>query len=290
MSHFIEERLPVCINYGASFSQQPAVQITKTAGGNEYRSLRHPFVQLAYDVAYERPAKFIREQILDLYHRCNGTFRGFRLKDFKDYTTNNYVDPPTALDQPMQLVNPTVPGVYQIMRWYGDPADTLCARRRIRKPVSGTVLVGVSGDELPASQWSVDNTTGLVTMAANKSRSITAISKASAAVLEVGSNSFAVGESVVITGVSGMTQINGQRALITAKPTSTSIAVAINSTAYSTWTSGGTVQTQPAAGELVTGGCEFDIPCRFGGELDASFTNLDFISADGITVVEILNP
>jgi hypothetical protein len=180
--------------------------------------------------------------------------------------------------------------VYQLMRWYGDPQDAKCARRRLRKPVAGSVTFGVGGAVYPAAQWSVDSTTGLITMAANKSRSITAISKAADAVLDVGSNTFAVGESVAITGVDGMTQINGKRALITAKPSSTQITVAINSTAYSTWTSGGTVQTWPLDGEAVSGGCEFDVPCRFDSDLDATFSNLDIIDASGIAIVEILNP
>jgi uncharacterized protein (TIGR02217 family) len=285
MSEFLEERLPGCISYGASFRQRHAVRTVTTAGGNEYRSLRHPFVQLFYDIAYERPAKVIREQILDLYERCNGTFRGFRVKDFKDFTTHNYVDPPTALDQPMLLVSD---GVYQLMRWYGDPQDPTCARRRLRKPVAGTVLVGVGGQVLPSAQWSVNTTTGLVTLAANKTGAITGISKATQAVITV-NNSLAVGESVAITGVVGMTQINGLRALITAR-TPTSITVAINSTAFSTYTSGGVVNTRPQAGEAVTGGCEFDVPCRFDSDLDGTFANVDFIEIDGINIVELLNP
>lgn len=287
MAEFLEERLPVCVAYGASVGQQHAVQITKTAGGNEYRRLLHPYVQLSYDVSYLMRARDVREQVFALYERANGAFRGFRVKDFKDFTTNNYVDPPTALDQPLVQVSV---GVYQLMRWYGDPQDVKCARRRLHKPLAGSVTVGVGGAAYPAGQWSVDNTTGLVALAANKSRSITAISKAAAAVLDVGSNTFVVGESVAITGAVGMTQINGKRALIAAKPSSTQITVAINSTDYSTWTSGGTVQTWPLSGEAVTGGCEFDVPCRFDADLDATFSNLDIIDASGIAIVEILNP
>ncbi|MCY1534760.1 hypothetical protein D9M68_701420 [compost metagenome] len=216
-------------------------------------------------------------------------FRGFRLKDAKDFTTRNYVEPPTAFDQAMLLDNPTVPGIYQLMRWYGNSTDPMCSRRRIRKLAAGTVKVGVGGQVLPATQWSVDNTTGLVTLAANKTRSITAISKASSAVITVGSHTFVVGDSVVITGVAGMTQINGRRALVSAI-SGTTITVAINSALFSDYSSGGAVNTAPQAGEAITAGCEFDIPCRFDGPLEVELANLDFISADGVQVVEILNP
>jgi len=30
------------------------------------------------------------------------------------------------------------------MRWYGDPQGPSCARQRLRKPVAGTVLVGMT--------------------------------------------------------------------------------------------------------------------------------------------------
>ena len=93
-----------------------------------------------------------------------GMFRGFRLKDSKDFTTNNYVDPSMAFDQPMVLANPAVLGVYQLIRWYGDSNDPSCSRRRIFKPVAGTVLVGVGGTVYPPSMWSVGNTTGIVTL------------------------------------------------------------------------------------------------------------------------------
>jgi uncharacterized protein (TIGR02217 family) len=286
MAYFLEERLPVCIKYGGSFSEKHAVGIAETVGGDEYRSLQHPFVKLSYDVSYEQPTKFIVEQILALYSRANGMFRGFRVKDHKDYTTNNYSAAPTALDQPMLLVTA---GVYQLMRWYGSPSDPLCARRRLRKPVAGTVHVGVGGAIYPAAQWSVDITTGLVTFSANQTFPITGIAKGQTTVLTVPGHGLNVGQSIGVSGVSGMAQINGLRAVIT-EVNGSNVTVGINSAAFSDYSSGGVAQTQPMSGESVTGGCEFDIPCRFDNDLEAAFSNLNILDADGIEIVEILNP
>ena len=241
------------------------------------------------NVYFERQTNEIVDQVMDLNNRAGGTLRGFRVMHPVDYTTNNYRDAPTALDQQMIPAVGEAANVYQLMRWYGDYTDPTCARRRIRKPVEGTVKVGVAGAVYPSAQWSVSVTTGLVTMAANKLRSITAISKAASAVITVGSNTFVVGDSVVISAVVGMTEINDQRALVTAR-TSTTITVAINSTAFSEYASGGTVQTQPITGEAVTAGCEFDIPMRFTEDLSGSFSKWDTIDASGIGLAEILNP
>jgi len=283
---FLEERLPTTIDWGGSFAESHAVEIVTTSNGSEYRSLKHPFVRLSYDIAYKRDIDFVRAKILDLYSRANGMYRGFRVKDIKDYTTNGYSLAPTAFDQPLILSSA---GVYQLVRWYGNSADATCARRLIRKPVAGTTLIGVAGQSYPSAQWSVDNTTGLVTMAANKVRNISAITQAAQAVVTVGSHTFVTGNSVVFSGVVGMTQINSVRAPITAT-SGTTITVAINSTAFSAYTSNGTVQTQPIAGEVVTGGCEFDIPCRFDSDLGGAFSDWGTIAASGIRILELLNP
>lgn len=282
---FLEERFPEDLDYGSGFATEYASQVTTTAGGDEFRAQRHPYPSFKLDVDFTRQRDDIIRRIIDLNMRAGGSFRAFRVKNWLDFSTNNYRGAPTVLDQPMALVSA---GAYQLTRWYGSSADPLCIRRRLRKPVAGSVLVGVAGAAYPPAQWSVDNTTGLVTMAANKTGIITAISKAASAVITV-ANSMAVGESVVITGVAGMTQINGIRALITAR-TAGSITVAINSTLFSTYTSGGAVNTQPQAGESVTAGAMFDIPMRFTEELSGSFTSYGVLSVSGVGLVEVLNP
>ena len=85
----------------------------------------------------------------------------------------------------------------------------------------------------------------LTSLSCGTLRSVTgsAVSKAAQAVVYCAGHTFAAGESVYITGVVGMTQINGIRALVTATA-GTTITVAINSSAYSTYTSGGIATPQ----------------------------------------------
>ncbi len=74
------------------------------------------------------------------------------------------------------------------------------------------------------------------------SRSITAITKASSAVVTVGAHTFATGDVLAFSGVAGMTQINGLTGTVTAIG-ATTVTVNINSTGFSTYTSGGTAAT-----------------------------------------------
>lgn len=287
---FLEERLSVDIIYGAQYGDDYAVDITKTSAGSEYRRLIHPFPQRTFRVSYQRDTAVLYAQLLNLYHRVYGRFAGFRAKCLDDYTTKNETAAPTATDQVSSLVST---GVYQLQKAYGLDATPLgigCPIRTLFKPVAGTVLVAISGVTVAGSGWTVDTTTGKVTFATNKTATITGITKASSAVISCAGHTFVVGESVYISGVAGMTQINGLRALITATTPSVSITVSINSTAFSTYTSGGVANTRPQTGEIVTGGCEFDIPVRFDSTLDVSQAYPLTRDVGDISLVELLNP
>nr|WP_298117450.1 DUF2460 domain-containing protein [uncultured Pseudomonas sp.] len=292
MGEFIEERLDTCVRLGAAAEDSYFVETTITQGGSRYSSLRNGKPYREFNLDYIKPGTALALSVASLYHRTWGGFAGFRVKSWDDYTTaNDGVSAYTALDCDLPLVSA---GIYQLVKEYGREGLALASigrpKRTLYKPVAGNIAVGVAGAVYPTSQWSADSTTGQITMAANKSRSITGITQASSAVLEVGTNTFLVGESVAISDVAGMTQINGLRALVTAKPDSTHITVAINSSGFSAYTSGGAVQTQPIAGESVTGGCEFDIPCAFDSKLGVDAIDFKNRDVSGLRVVEILNP
>lgn len=289
MPDFLEERISSLIRMGSSYVDDYAVDIVTTSGGQEYRSLVHPFPVRKFDVSYLLDNNQTYAELQAIYHRAHGRFAGFRARCFDEWSSNGRTGTPTAFDQPMGLVSA---GVYQLRKLYGtDKAAgaTGYAYREIKKPVSGTVRVAIGATEIRNDDWSVDATTGRVTFAADKTVAITGISKASSAVLTVGANSFAVGESVQVSGVVGMTDINGMRGLVTARDTTT-ITVAINSTAFSTYTSGGVVHTRPQPGESVTAGFEFDFPVRFNTTLPIGQDYPGYRAVDGVELIELLNP
>ena len=294
MAEFLEERLPVSVRLGSSYSDEYAVDITQTRGGSEYRRLLNPYPVRRFSVNFTLAQAKLWANVINMYHRAYGMYAGFRVKCLDDYTTNAQVLPPTAFDEAMALVST---GVYQIQNYYGTgstPISLGYPLRTIFKPVAGTVHVGVNAVEVlnsPVVNWTVDNTTGKVTFSANKTAAVSsAISKASSAVIPCAGNSFLVGETVNISGCAGMTQINGLRGQITAISAGVSITVNINSTAFSTWTSGGTLNTRPQVGEAVTSGCEFDLPCRFNSHINIIGIDPATRDCGSIEVIEILTP
>lgn len=290
MPDFLEERLSDMVRKGASYTDEYAVDIVQTSGGQEYRSLVHPFPLRKFDVSFLLDNDKTYAELQAVYHRAHGRFAGFRVRCYDEWSSNGRVGTPTAFDQSMGLVSA---GVYQLRKYYGlDKAAgaTGYAYREIKKPVSGTVKVGIGATEIRSQDWSVVTTTGRVTFAADLTYAITGISKAAQAVITLGTHGLVVGQSVHISGiVTGMTQINNLRALITAKD-ATTITVAINSTAFTTWTAGGVVHTSPQAGETVTAGFEFDFPVRFNTAMPIGQDYPGYRSVDGVELVELLNP
>lgn len=290
MPDFLEERISSLIRMGSSYVDDYAVDIVTTSGGQEYRSLVHPFPVRKFDVSYLLDNNQTYAELQAIYHRAHGRFAGFRARCFDEWSSNGRTGTPTAFDQPMGLVSA---GVYQLRKLYGtDKAAgaTGYAYREIRKPVSGTVRVAIGATEIRAADWSADATTGRVTFASDVTYAITGISQAASAVITFASTHIlAVGMSLHISGVSGMTQINGLRALVTAIGTYT-VTVAINSSAFSTYASGGAVHTRPQAGETLTAGFEFDFAVRFNTTLPIGQDYPGYRNVDGVELIELLNP
>lgn len=293
MAEFLEESLNGGIQYGSSWADDYNVNVSTTSGGQEYRSLVHIFPVRKFDVTFMMDNVNMWVNLVNIYHRAHGKYAGFRAKCIDEFTSNpDGTTAESAFDQPM---GPIVAGsTYQLRKYYGrDKAAgaTGYAYRNIYKPVNGTVLVGVQSNNIRSADWSVNTTTGVVTFAANKLINITGISKAAQAVISTTNTAGLVsGQSVYISGCVGMTQINGLRAFITAVNTNVSITVNINSTAFGTWSSGGTANTNPQSGESVTAGFQFDFPVRFNSTLPVGQNKPMYRDITSIELLEILNP
>lgn len=287
---FIEERLTLEVRYGASYGDEYATEITTTKGGKEYRRLLHPYPVRYFNIAFVMDEQGIDSKVLDLYDRCFGSYAGFRVRAADDYSTNGKTASPTAIDQQLALVSV---GIYQLQKVYGSLSPILSIGRPIRtiyKPVANTTRIAIGAVEITnvgGTRWSVDTTTGLVTFAANKTRSVTNITQASQAVVTIGSHAFANGDVVHFSGVAGMTEINNLRGTVVNTGVN-DITVDINSSGFAAYASGGTINTNPQSGESVTGGCEFDIPCRFNTRVHIEHTAPGIRSAQGIEIKELI--
>lgn len=168
MGEFLDERLPIDIDYGSSFTESHSVTIHGTPDGQEYRRLLHPYMQLKYDLSYEKNFDDAVGLVLNMYHRANGSYRGFRVKNLADFSTNGYNQVPTPFDM-LLLDRGLSDHSYQMVKYYGRTAwegiaDSKASRRIIRKPVANTTRCGLDSEQLEYQplQFSVFTQTGIV--------------------------------------------------------------------------------------------------------------------------------
>jgi uncharacterized protein (TIGR02217 family) len=293
---FLEERLDLPYRFGSSFSSEYEGNITVVRGGNDHTSLENPYPRLTLNLDLTNKTETeLMEKVHSLWDRVGGMYGGsFRVKNPVQYSTNNRVDSPGFNDQACVKV---ADGVYQAMLWLRDEADSTSTRRRLKKPVVGTMHVGIRDDfnnpVLQKTGFSVDYTTGEITFDANVSSAIEGISNAAQAVVQITGHSHTVNQTLHFSAVVGMTEINGLRATVLAVTPNT-LTVDLDTTGFSTYTSGGDVNTQPQSGETPTSGCYFDIPMRFDVEaMQATMiarNSRDLILGAVVPFIETRNP
>jgi uncharacterized protein (TIGR02217 family) len=163
MADFLEEVLYSTVKYGSSWYDEYSVSIDETAGGQEYRSLTHPFPKRTFTLDFELATADMWPNIINLYHRAHGTYAGFRAWCIDEDSSNGSTSTPTMLDQTILYVSS---GIYQLIKRYGTDKSagaTGYPYRHIKKPISGSVVVAKNGTLL-SSGVTVDTTTGRVTI------------------------------------------------------------------------------------------------------------------------------
>lgn len=287
---FIDELLDDGANFGSSYAESYAVQVGESLV-YRYTSLRHPYVLSKFSMRFDnRPLEDQIDAVVEMFHKAAGKMHVFRHKHQADFSSNNFVDDPTGTDQRCTLVDAGA-RTWQLVRWYAAPSAT-APRRKVLLPVAGTLLTGVEAangsllNGVPGS--TVGNTTGIVQLPADVVGAVTNITQALQAVVTVGSHAFTTGHSVLVSGVAGMTQINGRRANVVGIGTTT-ITLGLDTTGFTAYSSGGTVAANPASasGEYLRAGFEFDLPVQFETDLDGvDWSNFDILSST-VNLVEV---
>lgn len=158
---FHEVRFPDSISRGARGGPRRKTQVVELGSGDEERNASWANSRRAYDVSFGiRNANDLHE-VVEFFEARNGMLYGFRFKDWADYKSC----PPLNISGPFDQVLGTGNGAqrsFQLVKAYTSGGQTWT--RTIKKPVFGTVRVGVAGFEA-LSGWSVDVATGIVTFA-----------------------------------------------------------------------------------------------------------------------------
>jgi uncharacterized protein (TIGR02217 family) len=156
MSGFHEVRFPARLAFGSGSGIERKTEIVSLASGYERRISPWALGRRRYLIGAGVKSLVDAAELLAFFEAREGRLYGFRFKDFADFKSCALNIGVAATDQ----VIGTGDGarkVFPLCKAYGGVV------RDITKPVSGTVRVAVDGIE--ASGFTVDETTGVVTLA-----------------------------------------------------------------------------------------------------------------------------
>lgn len=269
---FIESpRFPDDISYGSKGGPSWNTSVITLNSGHEKRNKNWTNARYSYDVAYGVKTQTELLALVDYFNRVNGKSDPFRYKDHADYQ---------AIDE---ALTPDGSPTIQLIRTYGSGSNTWV--RNITKPVSGSTFKR-GGSPLVAIVPSVDTTTGIITLPADSSATISGITQANPGVVTTSAaHGFSNGDEIYHTGVAGMTEVNGNVYTI-ANVAATTYEI-IDTTGFTAYTGGGTAEKYVQTSEQLIWTGEFDVPVRF--DTDTLHTSFDdyLVGAANVPLVEI---
>ena len=159
---FSETRLPARLAFGSTGGVERRTDIVQLASGYEQRSTPWADGRRRYLIGGGVRPIAEAQALVAFFEARRGRLNGFRFQDFADFSSAEPGAAVTALDQPIGAADGAI-ATFQLAKTYGEGADAYM--RPIKKPVAGTVQVAAAGIALGPTAFSVDTTTGLVTLA-----------------------------------------------------------------------------------------------------------------------------
>lgn len=159
---FIESpRFPELVSEGAVGGPEFKTSVAIAFSGHEQRNIEWDYPRQRYNAALGAKTIDLLEDVRDFFYITRGRAHGFRYWDPLDYKSCDVLDTPAFNDQAIGIGD-GVTATFQLRKTYTAGANTFV--RLIKKPVSGTVLVGVAGvQKTITTHFTVDTTTGIIT-------------------------------------------------------------------------------------------------------------------------------
>jgi len=165
MTGFHEVRFPLRVALGTSGGPVRRTDIVSLSNGRENRNRRWQDARRRYDAGSGVRSVDDLYAVLAFFEARAGQFYGFRFRDPVDHKSCAPGAQPAAGDQTIGTAD-GVTAAFQLAKRYADAGGTTL--RTIEKPVAGSVVVAVAGAAVPAADYTVDATTGIVTFKPGK--------------------------------------------------------------------------------------------------------------------------
>ncbi len=156
---FHEVRLPARLAFGSTGGVERRTDVVTLASGFERRCSPWAMGRRRYLIGANLRALADMAELTAFFEARRGRLYGFRFRDFSDFASCGPGGTPTATDQALGIGDGTRTA-FRLAKAYEDVS------RPITKPVEGSVTVAVAGVTLASGAFSVEATTGAVTLVA----------------------------------------------------------------------------------------------------------------------------
>ena len=156
---FHEVRLPARLAFGSTGGVERRTDVVTLASGFERRSSPWALGRRRYLIGANLRALADMAELTAFFEARRGRLYGFRFRDFSDFASCGPGGTPAATDQALGIGDGTRTA-FRLAKAYEDVS------RPITKPVERSVTVAVAGVTLASGAFSVEATTGVVTLVA----------------------------------------------------------------------------------------------------------------------------
>lgn len=158
---FHEVRFPAALSFGSVGGPERRTEIVALTNGAEERTTPWAHSRRRYDAGIGMRSLDDLEMLIAFFEARAGQLHGFRWKDWTDYKSCVASQGCLATDQVIGVGDGTTTA-FQLAKNYR--SGTATYRRPVAKPVAGTVLVALSGDQrAEGTHYSFDVGSGVVT-------------------------------------------------------------------------------------------------------------------------------
>lgn len=161
MTQFHEVRFPPTLSFGSLGGPERRTEVVTLANGFEERNTPWAHSRRRYDAGIAMRSLDDVETLIAFYEARQGQLYAFRWKDWADYKSTRPSQDPGFQDQLVAWGDGATKD-FQLIKTYKSGEQSYA--RPIRKPVAGSVKIGLQGDPLIETiHYEVDETTGIVT-------------------------------------------------------------------------------------------------------------------------------
>jgi uncharacterized protein (TIGR02217 family) len=160
---FHDTRFPTSISLGAVGGPERRTDIVVLGSGAEERNARWADSRRSYNAGYGISSIDDLNAVVAFFEERRGRLHAFRFRDPLDHKSCASTATPQSSDQPLGIGDGTT-ATFELAKTYGGAHSPY--RRRITKPVPGSVSVGVGGVAMAPATFSVDHAAGTITFVA----------------------------------------------------------------------------------------------------------------------------